>query len=477
MTLAEKIGQMTQAEKNSISPKDVTRYFIGSVLSGGGGSPRSNTPEDWLAMVSGFQEAALSTRLGIPLLYGVDAVHGTAAVVGATVFPQNVGLGAADDPDLMRRIGAATAAEMAATGIRWNFAPVVAVPQDIRWGRTYEGYGESAELVSRLATPYIEGLQDGESDQRFGEPATALATAKHFLADGGTAFGSSTTEIMKPYLLDQGDARIDEATLRRVHLPPYKAAVDVGVGSVMASFSSWNGVKMHGNRDLLTGVLRDELGFEGFVVSDWQGIDQIPGDYYSDVVTAINAGIDMVMVPYDYKLFIDTLTRAVDKGDVSEERIDEAVRRILRVKAEMGLFDADPLQPGAALEVVGSAEHRNLAREAVRKSLVLLQNNDATLPLAKETPLIYVAGQAADDIGIQIGGWSTQWQGEEGDITAGTTILGGIEEIAGPDAQIRYDPAGQFDDFADDQGNLMPADVAIAVVAERPYAEGVGDSS
>ncbi|MCB0245986.1 MAG: glycoside hydrolase family 3 C-terminal domain-containing protein [Anaerolineae bacterium] len=477
MTLAEKIGQMTQVEKNSITPKDVTRYFIGSVLSGGGGSPARNTPEDWLAMVSGFQEAALSTRLGIPLLYGVDAVHGTAAVVDATVFPQNVGLGAADDPDLMRRIGAATAAEMAATGIHWNFGPVVAVPQDIRWGRTYEGYGENTELVSRLAVPYIEGLQEDASGQRFGSPATVLATAKHFLADGGTAFGSSTTEIIKPYLLDQGDAQIDEATLRGVHLPPYQAAVDTGVGSVMASFSSWNGVKMHGNRDLLTGVLRDELGFEGFLVSDWQGIDQLPGDYYSDVVTAINAGIDMVMVPYGYKLFIDTLTQAVETGDVSQARIDEAVRRILRVKAELGLFDHDPLEPGAPIETVGSLDHRELAREAVRKSVVLLKNERETLPLVHATPLIYVGGEGADDIGIQIGGWSTEWQGAVGDITAGTTILGGIKEVSAPDALVLYDAAGRFDSYTNATGGQLIADVGVAVVAERPYAEGVGDSS
>ena len=477
MTLAEKIGQMTQVEKNSITPKDVTRYFIGSVLSGGGGSPPRNTPEDWLAMVSGFQEAALSTRLGIPLLYGVDAVHGTAAVVDATVFPQNVELGAADDPDLMRRIGAATAAEMAATGIRWNFGPVVAVPQDIRWGRTYEGYGENTELVSRLAVPYIEGLQEDASGQRFGSPATVLATAKHFLADGGTAFGSSTTEIIKPYLLDQGDAQIDEATLRGVHLPPYQAAVDTGVGSVMASFSSWNGVKMHGNRDLLTGVLRDELGFEGFLVSDWQGIDQLPGDYYSDVVTAINAGIDMVMVPYGYKLFIDTLTQAVETGDVSQARIDEAVRRILRVKAELGLFDHDPLEPGAPIETVGSLDHRELAREAVRKSVVLLKNERETLPLVHATPLIYVGGEGADDIGIQIGGWSTEWQGAAGDITAGTTILGGIKEVSAPDALVLYDAAGRFDSYTNATGGQLIADVGVAVVAERPYAEGVGDSA
>ncbi len=478
MTLAEKIGQMTQVEKGSIQPRDVTRYFIGSVLSGGGGSPASNTPADWLDMVNGYQQAALDTRLGIPLLYGVDAVHGHAAVVGATVFPHNIGLGAADDPDLMRRIGQATAQEMAATGIRWNFAPVVAVPQDVRWGRTYESFGEDPALVSRLAVPYIEGLQNDADGLRFGDPATVVATPKHFVADGGTAFGSSTTENMGvQYLLDQGDAQIDEATLRRVHLPPYQAAVDAGAASVMASFSSWNGAKMHANADLLTGVLRDELGFDGFVVSDWQGIDQIPGEYYSDVVTAINAGIDMVMVPYDYELFIDTLTTAVEQGDVPMTRIDEAVRRILTAKAELGLFDGDPMQPGAPLDVVGSAEHRELARQAVRQSLVLLENDRNAIPLIEDTPLIFVGGEAADDIGIQIGGWATQWQGEAGDITDGTTILGGIQEVSKPGSNVVYNAAGRFDRFTNAQGGQLLADAAIAVVAERPYAEGVGDSA
>lgn len=478
MTLAEKIGQMTQVEKGSIEPADVTRYFIGSVLSGGGGSPPSNTPEDWLAMVGDYQQAALDTRLGIPLLYGVDAVHGHAAVVGATVFPHNIGLGAADDPALMRQIGQATAQEMAATGIRWNFAPVVAVPQDVRWGRTYESYGEDPALVSRLAVPYIEGLQNDAGGQRFGDPATVVATPKHFVADGGTAFGSSTTENMGVrYLLDQGDALIDEATLRAVHLPPYQAAVDAGAASVMASFSSWNGVKMHANADLLTGVLREEMGFDGFVVSDWQGIDQIPGDYYSDVVTAINAGIDMVMVPYDYKTFIATLTKAVESGDVPLARIDEAVRRILTVKAELGLFDGDPTQPGAPLDVVGSPEHRELARQAVRQSLVLLENDRNAIPLIEDTPLIFVGGDAADDIGIQIGGWATQWQGQAGDITDGVTILGGIQEVSKPGSNVVYNAAGRFDRFTNAQGGQLLADAAIAVVAERPYAEGVGDSA
>jgi beta-glucosidase len=478
MTLAEKIGQMTQVEKGSIAPRDVTRTFIGSVLSGGGGSPPNNTPEDWLAMVNGYQQAALATRLGIPLLYGVDAVHGHAAVVGATVFPHNIGLGAADDPELMHRIGQATAAEMAATGIRWNFAPVVAVPQDVRWGRTYESFGEDPALVSRLAVPYIEGLQNDANGQRFGDPATVVATPKHFVADGGTTFGSANTANMGvQYLLDQGDARIDETTLRVIHMPPYTAAVDAGAASVMVSFSSWNGVKMHANRDLLTGVLRDELGFDGFVVSDWQGIDQIPGNYTSDVVTAINAGIDMVMVPYDYELFIDTLTKAVEKGDVPQARIDEAVRRILTVKAELGLFDGDPTQPGAPLGVVGSPEHRALARQAVRQSLVLLENDRNALPLIEDTPLIFVGGEAADDIGIQIGGWATQWQGQVGDITDGTTILEGIREVSKPGSNVIYDAAGRFDGYTNAQGGQLLADAAIAVVAERPYAEGVGDSA
>jgi beta-glucosidase len=477
MTLAEKIGQMTQVEKDSIAPADVTRYFIGSVLSGGGGSPANNTPADWLAMVSSYQQAALETRLGIPLLYGVDAVHGHAAVVGATVFPHNIGLGAADDPELMRRIGQVTAAELAATGIRWNFAPVVAVPQDVRWGRTYESFGEDPALVSRLAVPYLQGLQNDASGQRFGDLAAVLATPKHFLADGGTAFGSSTTEIIVPYLLDQGDAAIDDATLRAVHLPPYQAAIDAGAASVMASFSSVNGVKMHANRDLLTGLLRGELGFQGFVVSDWQGIDQIPGDYDSDVATAINAGIDMVMVPYDYKLFIDTLTQAVQRGDVTEARIDEAVNRILRVKFEMGLFDGDPMQPGAPLEVVGSAQHRELARQAVRQSLVLLKNEGRTLPLLDDTPLIYVSGQGADDIGIQVGGWATQWQGEAGAITDGATIVQGLQQVSQPGSNVLFDAAGRFDSFSDAAGQPLIADVGVAVVAERPYAEGVGDSS
>ncbi len=460
MSLAEKIGQMTQVEKNSIAPEDVTVYWVGSVLSGGGGSPRPNTPEAWHAMVSDYQNAALATRLGIPILYGVDAVHGHNNLRDATIFPHNIGLGAASDPALVAAIAAATAAELHATGVHWNFAPVVAAPQDIRWGRTYEGYGEATALVSELGAAFVRSTQD----------AGILATPKHFIGDGATAFGSSTTG---DYLLDQGDARIDEETLRRLFLPPYAAAIAAGARSVMASFSSWNGDKVHGSRYLLTDVLKGELGFDGFVVSDWQAIDQLPGDFYSDVVTAINAGIDMVMVPYDYRTFITTLTQAVEQGDVAQARIDDAVSRILRVKFEQGLFE-QPLAAAADTAVVGSPAHRNLARTAVQQSLVLLKN-DGVLPLSEDADLILVAGEAANDIGRQAGGWTIEWQGGNSDITAGTTIVDGIREIVAPAMRVEFNRFGRFDQVVDAAGAPLPAAACIGVVGELPYAEGLGD--
>ena len=470
MTLEEKIGQMTQVEKGSIVSQDITHRYIGSILSGGGGSPPNNSPEGWAEMTDGFQQYALNTRLGIPLIYGVDAVHGHGNLNGATIFPQNIGLGAARDPDLVERIGQATAAEMAATGIWWNFAPVVAVPQDIRWGRTYEGYSENTEVVSALAVAYIRGLQG----DRLSDPLTALATAKHFVGDGGTKFGTSTTIIEQPYLLDQGDMQVDEATLRALFLPPYQAAIDAGAQSIMVSFSSWNGRKMHAHTVLLTDVLKGELGFEGFLVSDWGGIDQIPGDYDTDIVTSINAGLDMIMVPDKYPEFIDGLTRAVNEGRVPIERIDDAVRRILRVKFELGLFE-HPFSDPNAIALVGSDEHRELAREAVRKSLVLLKNESNALPLSKDTPLIFVAGQAASDIGLQCGGWTIEWQGRAGDITPGTTILDGIRQTVSANARIEYNRFGKFDAITGAQGQAVIADVGIVVIAEEPYAEGVGD--
>lgn len=469
MTLAEKIGQMTLVEKNSIKDKDITDKFIGGLLSGGGGYPSRNTPEGWSEMVNGFQEYALRTRLGIPLIYGVDAVHGHGNLRGATIFPHNIGLGATRDPDLVERIGQTTAVEMAATGIYWNFAPVVAVPQDIRWGRTYEGYSENTELVSKLGAAYIKGLQNVGSSPNLSAPTTVLATAKHFVGDGGTAWGSSDTFIMQQFMLDQGVTDVDEATLRAVHLSPYVAAIDTGAMSIMVSFSSWGGMKMHAQKYLLTDVLKGELDFKGFLVADWQGIDQIPGNYYSDIVTSINAGLDMIMVPYDYDAFINGLTEAVNNGDVPLERIDDAVRRILTVKFQLGLFER-PFADESLLPLVRSDEHRELAREAVRKSLVLLKNDNNTLPLAKDTPLIFVAGQGANDIGIQSGGWTIEWQGKSGDITPGTTILEAIRNTVSENTIVLYNRWGEFDRVTDEV-----ADVGIVVMGEMPYAEGVGD--
>jgi beta-glucosidase len=463
MTLAEKIGQMTQVDKGSIPPADVTTYFIGALVSGGGGAPDTNTAQAWAAMVDGFQRQALRTRLRIPILYGVDAVHGHNNLRGATIFPHNIGLGATRDLDLVQRIGRATAEEVVATGIHWDFAPMVAVPQDIRWGPTYEAYSEDTALVTQLSTAYLKGLQG----QALGGPLGVLATPKHFIGDGGTAFGSAA---LNGYLLDQGDVTVDEADLRRLFLPPYQSAIAAGAQSLMVSFTSWQGTKMSAHQDLLTGVVKQEMGFSGFLLSDWGAINQLPGDYHAQVVTGINAGLDMVMVPYDYKAFISTLTQAVQQGEVSQARIDDAVRRILRVKFELGLFE-HPLSDPANLPLVASDAHRQLARQAVRESLVLLKNDNQTLPLAKDTPLILVAGQGANDIGLQSGGWTISWQGQPGDITPGTTILQGIQQGAGPQARVVYDAGGHFAEI----GAAETADVGIVVLAELPYAEGEGD--
>ncbi|MEM8859600.1 MAG: glycoside hydrolase family 3 protein, partial [Chloroflexota bacterium] len=410
MSLDEKIGQMTLVEKDSIQPDGVARLGIGAILSGGGGGPVDNSAEGWLEMVTDYQVAALETDLQIPLLYGVDAVHGHSNVTDATIFPHNIGLGAARNPELVHDIARATALETLATGIHWNYAPVLAVPRDIRWGRTYEGFSENTDLVTELATAHLIGLQgvDGESD--LGHPETLLGTPKHFIGDGGTEWGSSTTDNFK---IDQGVTAIDEETLRSIHLPPYPAAIEAGAMSMMASYSSWGGIKMHGQKYLMTNVLRDELGFEGFIVSDWKAIDQVDPDYYTAVVTSINAGIDLNMVPYDYNAFIRTMKTAVNNGDISKERIDEAVGRILYAKFELGLFE-QPFGDEALLQTVGSSEHRDLGRQAVRESLVLLQNKNDALPLSAETSRIFVSGIGADDLGLQSGGWTLEWQGFNG---------------------------------------------------------------
>jgi beta-glucosidase len=444
MTLDEKIGQMAQVDRAYLRREsDIGDYALGSLLSGGGSSPPDKTAAGWVEMYDRYQSMATGTRLGIPLVYGIDAVHGHNNVVGAVIFPHNIGLGCTRDAGLVERVARATAEEVAATGLDWTFSPCIAVARDERWGRTYESFGETPELVSEMAAAAVRGYQP-----------TILACAKHYLADGGTAGGR-----------DQGDAQISEATLRAIHLPGYRAAVAAGVGSVMASFSSWNGQKMHGSRYLLTDVLKGELGFAGFVVSDWAGIDQLPGDYTSDVETAVNAGIDMVMLPDRYAEFSGTLKALVLSGRVPLARVDDAVRRILRQKIDLGLFDR-PYADRSLLPRVGSDDHRQLGREAVQKSLVLLKNEGRVLPLSKAARRIHVAGRNADDIGNQCGGWTISWQGGSGPITTGTTILQAIRSAVVGGASVTYSRDG---------AGAEGADVGVVVIGETPYAEGQGD--
>lgn len=481
MTLEEKLGQMTQAEKNSIPPEDVKTYMLGSVLSGGGANPVPNTPVLWREMVEAYQKAALETRLGIPLIYGSDAVHGHNNVCHTTIFPHNNAIGMTGDSNLARKVGRATALECVATGVRWNFAPAVSVPQDLRWGRSYEGYGQQTEVVSEFATAFIEGLKG----KAWNSETSVLPSVKHFIADGAATWGSSQRidraqlEFDKTlaasnlgeefahlveegaWSIDQGISEIDEEELRRVHLPPYQAAIDAGALNMMASYSSWDGIKMHAQKYLMTDVLKGEMGFDGFIVTDYEAIDQVDDDYYTAIVKCINAGIDMNMVPYDYKRFITTLKDAVDKGDVSMERIDDAVARILNAKEAIGLFDT-PLTDPALLAKVGCREHRELAREVVRKSQVLLKNNNV-LPISKDASIV-VAGKAANDIGYQCGGWTITWMGGTGNITTGTTILEGINSELG--REVSYSQTADFS---------QKADIGIVVVAEEPYAEGMGD--
>jgi beta-glucosidase len=452
MSLDDKLGQMTQPERRYVTPEEIARYRIGSVLSSGGSAPSPNTAKSWADMYDRLQRAALGAPPHIPIMYGVDAVHGHNNVVGATIFPHNIGLGASRDPALVRGIGAATAEEMTGTGVDWDFAPCLCVVRDDRWGRTYESFGEVPELPTMM-TSLIDGLQgDG-----LGGPASVLATAKHYVGDGGTRGGD-----------DRGDTRVTEKELRAVHLPPFREAVKRGVGSVMISYSSWNGRKMHRNRYLITDVLKRELRFTGFVVSDYNGIDEIDGKSgftEAEVVAAVNAGIDMVMVPVQWRRFIDYLRDAVKKGDVPMSRIDDANRRILTKKVQLGLFE-HPLADRTYLKTVGGAAHRKLARRAVAESQVLLKNKDDVLPLDDDDK-VFVAGGSANDIGMQSGGWTITWQGKPGAITPGTTILDGIRRAADKSATVTYSKDGT--------GIDKSYDAAIAVVGEKPYAEYRGD--
>jgi beta-glucosidase len=463
MSLAEKIGQMAQAERGAVGAREAGELMLGSVLSGGGSAPSPNTPASWASMIDAYQSAMGQTRLGIPLIYGIDAVHGHQSVTGATVFPHLLGLAATRDPALLQRVGQVTSREMAATGIYWNFSPMVAITQDLRWGRAYESFGEDPALVTGLGRAYARGLM-----QSLGPGAPqVLPTAKHFIGDGGTAWNSARQNIMGvDYALDQGDTRGKTSALLDRYLPPYKALIDDGVLSVMASFSSWNGHKLHGEKALLTDVLKGRLGFKGFVVSDWDAIQQLPGGFQRQVAAAVNAGVDMAMVPNRSAEFVEVLAAAVARGQVKRARIDDAVRRILRAKFQMGLFEQSRALP-ALLADFGGPAHRAVAREAVAKSMTLLKNQGA-LPLARNTSL-WVVGSHADNLGLQSGGWTQEWQGVNGNARiVGTTLLDGLKEAA-PRAGLMM----TTDDPLTRPGGQ--ADVGLVLVGETPYAEGVGD--
>jgi beta-glucosidase len=480
MTLAEKIGQMTQAERVDVDadPSLITTNGLGSILSGGGSTPATNTPEAWADMVDRFQEAALETRLGIPLLYGVDSVHGHGNLQGATVFPHNSGLGATRDPGLVEQIGHITAIETRASGPQWAFAPCICVARDDRWGRTYESFGEDPKLVTQMETA-IDGLQ-GDGPRDLARPDRVLATAKHYAGDGLTSYKFDPTQP-PAYSIDQGIDEVSRADWDRLALAPYKPAVRKHhVGSVMPSFSSvdWtddglgNPVKMHANKELITDVLKGQLGFDGLVISDWRGIRQIPGPYREQVRLSVLAGIDMFMEPIQapnnpdgWDVFIPTLTSLVEDGEVPMSRIDDAVSRILRAKFELGLFE-HPFTDRRNIDTIGNKAHRKVARRAVAESQVLLKNRQDTLPLSpgKKQP-VYVAGSNADNIGNQAGGWTLTWQGGSTNVIPGQTVLDAVRATSRSRVQ-----------FSETASDPVPANAAgVVVVGETPYAEGFGD--
>ncbi|PYQ60938.1 MAG: hypothetical protein DMF58_06555, partial [Acidobacteria bacterium] len=456
MSVEEKVGQIIQASITAVTPADIRAYHLGSVLNGGGAWPNNNrhaSVNDWLSLADAFYDASMDTSGGkqaIPIIWGSDGVHGHSNVVGATIFPHNIGLGATRDLELIRRIGDITATEMAVTGIDWSFSPVVAVARDDRWGRTYESYSEDPDLVRTCAAKMIEGLQP-----------RVIATAKHFLGDGGTAGGK-----------DQGDSVVSETELRDIHAAGYVDAIKTGVEAIMVSQSSWHGREMHGNRELLTDVLKRRMGFNGFIIGDWNGHGQVPGCTNQSCSQSFNAGVDMFMVPDDWKALYENLVAQVKSGEIEQSRLDDAVRRILRVKMRAGLFTAGrPSQRrlGGKPEQFGSPEHRRVARRAVRESIVLLKNNRHLLPLRPQSKVL-VTGDGADNIAKQAGGWTISWQGDgntNADFPGGTSIWDGIRaavEAAGGRATLS--PDGKFQD---------KPDVAIVVFGENPYAEWEGD--
>jgi beta-glucosidase len=465
MTLEQKIGQMTQPDIRSVTPNDVRRYYLGSILNGGGAWPSMNmhsSVEDWLKLSDAFTKASMSTdmKVKVPVIWGTDAVHGHNNVYGATLFPHNIGLGAAHDPALIEKIGHATAEQVRATGISWAFAPTLAVVQNPRWGRTYESYSSDPALVRAYGEAMVRGLQG-----KLGSPTSVLATAKHWVGDGGTFHGK-----------DQGETRTTEANLYRTHAAGYYGALKANVQTVMVSYSGFTDTatgkrwsKMHGNAHLIGDVLKRRLGFNGLVVSDWNGVGQVPGCTNWHCPRAINAGIDVVMVPDDWKRFIASTEADVRAGRIPMSRIDDAVSRIVRVKLKAGLFDASPAT-GAHPEasVLHSPAVRTLAREAVRKSLVLLKN-DGVLPLAR-TERVLIVGKGADSLPMQAGGWSLTWQGDNtrtSDFPFADTLLSAMRKSLG---------AGNVDYSADGQGvDVRKYGAIVMVAAEKPYAEGAGD--
>jgi beta-glucosidase len=464
MTLAQKVGQMTQPEIKTASPADVKQYYLGSVLNGGGSWPQQNkyaTAADWVALSDAYYAASMATDMKdkVPVIWGIDAIHGNSNVVGATLYPHNIGLGAAHDAKMVGKIGASVARAVRATGVNWVFAPTLAVVLDDRWGRTYEGFSEDPMLVKAYGIEYVKGLQG-----RLANDANVVATAKHFMGDGGTDQGK-----------DQGVNKATLAQMVNIHGQGYYGALGAGAQTVMASFNSWNDVaggvdygKMHGSRAMLTDILKTRMGFDGFVVSDWNGIAQVPGCTNDSCAQAINAGIDMVMVPDDWKAFIANTIRQVEAGQIPMARIDDAVTRILRVKLRAHMWDKKPSQNIYAGKQE-AMQDRALAREAVRASLVLLKNDAGTLPLAKGKKIL-VVGKGADSMQLQTGGWTLSWQGTDNknsDFPAGDTILAGIREAAG-EANVQYSATGSG-------GDVSKFDAVVAVLAEVPYAEGMGD--
>ena len=466
MTLEEKVGQMVQANSASLKdPGDVENYFLGSVLSGGSSDPKTgNGLVDWTDHYDNLQARTQQTRLQIPLLYGIDAVHGHSNVLGATIFPHNIGLGCSRNPTLVEKAARITAIETRATGINWTFAPCVTVPRDERWGRSYEGFGESPELARLLGGAAVRGYQGDDLN----DPTHILACAKHWIGDGATKYG--TGRKLKPDLqiLDRGDVTLGESELRRLHMAGYISAIKAGVGTIMPSYSSWNGVKCSGSKRLLTEILKDELKFDGFLISDYDAIDEMPGDYKTQIETSANAGMDMFMVSTKYRELYGLLLELAREKRVPPSRIDDAVTRILRVKFAMGLMDGRSNLADRKLHAsFGSREHRQVARECVRETLVLLKNERRVLPASKKLNRIHVAGKSADDIGNQCGGWTISWQGKSGaNTTGGTTILKAIEETVSPQTKVTYSKDG---------AGAAGADFGIVVIGETPYAEWMGD--